>query len=130
METNSVDILLDGEKVAGHIVKPWTITKAAALSPVFEKIQAELKNRKLSFRDFFAGGATINIDQLFFVIMPYVPEILKITLGITEDEVDKIGQGDLMKFIVVIVQQNLDYLKNLFALIVSMAQMIKEQKTS
>jgi len=124
-KVGSVEALLDGEEVAGRIVRPWTIRKAAALSPTFASIQADMKARKLSFRDFFADGKVINVDQLFFVIMPFAPDIIKITLGVTDEELDKISQNDMTKLVSVIALQNIEYLKNLFALIMTLTQKIK-----
>ena len=46
------EILLDGEKIAGYVIKPWTIRKCAEISPILEKILKELKKRRLTFRDF------------------------------------------------------------------------------
>ena len=122
---NNIEVLLDGDMVAGIKVKPWTITQAAALSPVFERISSDMKKRKISFRDFFADGKVMNMDQLFFIIMPYAPEILKITLKATDEELDKIAQKDMMEFLAVIARQNIEYLKNLFALIVQMTRLVK-----
>ena len=124
IEPSNAEVLLDGEMVAGFMVKPWTLTKCASLSPVFESIAIDLKKRNLSFRDFFSDGKVLNIEQLYFVIMPFMPEILRITL---DTDVDKIDQTSIINFIVVIVRQNIEYLKNLFALITTMAQQLKEQ---
>jgi len=126
---SDLEILLDGEEVAGYKIQPWTLSKSAALTPVFEKIMLDFKKRNIKFQDFFVskenGFDVINVDQLFFVIMPHIPEILKITLGVDDKQVDKINQTDVMSFIVVIVRQNIEYLKNLFALTAAMAQAVK-----
>ena len=127
IKPDNAEILLDGEMIAGLLVKPWTLTKCAALSPVFERIANDLKKRNLSFRDFFADGKVLNIEQLYFVIMPFMPEVLKITL---DTDVEKIDQTAIIQFIVVIVRQNIEYLKNLFALISTMALQLKEQTSS
>lgn len=125
------EILIDSEEIAGLRVKPWTISKCAAITPVFEKIAGELKRRKISFRDFFAPNAdggvdTINIEQLFFVIMPYVPEIMEITLDIDKEEIEKLPPETMMSFIAVIARQNIGYIKNLFALMTTAVKMLKK----
>ena len=127
IEPGNAEVLLDGEMVAGILVKPWTLTKCAALSPVFEKIANDIKKRHLSFKDFFDKDKVINIEQLYFIIMPFMPEVLKITL---DTDVDKLNQSTVLEFIVVIVRQNIEYLKNLFALIATMALQLKEQTSS
>lgn len=120
---SDAEILLDADSVAGFTVRPWTLSKSAALSPVFEEITRELKRRKLNFRDFFVKGAVINIDQLYFVVAPFIPEILRITLDGKDTE--SISQTDALKLITIIVRQNIEYLKNLFALIAALAQAVK-----
>jgi len=125
------EILIDEEKIAGRTVKPWTISKCAAVTPIFEKISVELKKRKLTFRDFFSPTVdgsieSINIEQLFFVIMPYTPELIKITLDIDDEEVDKIAQEDMMQYVAVIARQNIGYIKNFFALVTTAMQMLRK----
>ena len=126
---SSVEILLDGQEIAGLMIRPWTITQCGRLAGTFEQITEELKKRKLSYRDFFSvdekgNVEVLNLDQLFFTLMPFVPEVLQITLGHDVD-IDKIKQSDVMVIVAVIVRQNIDYLKNLFALIATLAKGLK-----
>jgi hypothetical protein len=129
-KASDVEILLDGEEIAGVMVRPWTVTKCSAVTPAIEKIALELRRRKLAYRDFFAVTGdkveVLNIEQLFFVIMPNAPEILKITLDMNDEQINKIKQEDIAKFIIVIIRQNIDYVKNLFALITMAMQMLKK----
>ena len=133
----NAEVLLDGETVAGFNVRPWTISKCAALTPVFEKIAAEMKRRKLSFRDFFTVTKdgekekveVLNLDQLLFALLPLVPEIISKTLDITQEEVDTIPQDAVLTITVTIVKQNMDYLKNLFALTTGLLTAIRQLRT-
>jgi hypothetical protein len=132
---SQTEILLDGEKVGEFIVRPWTITKCATLSPVLERISEDFKKRKLSFRDFYASKKIegsdktefeiLNSDKLFFVIMPYTPEVLKISLGIDDETLEGINPEIAITIVLVILKQNIDFIKNWFALIVMAAKAIK-----
>ena len=127
------EILLDGEKIAGYLIKPWTIRKCAEISPILEKVLKELKRRRLTFRDFVVLGkdaegkdkVTVNnLDQLFFCITPFVPELIEKTLGVSGDELDKINPDSMLPIIVCILRQNVGYIKNSLALMTSMVQTV------
>lgn len=117
---DDAEILLDGEQVCGFIVRPWTISKCAAMTPVFEMIAGELKKRNLKFRDLFdiSKGKVelLNMEPLFFTVMPYSPDIIAITLDLSADELKKISQDKMFDIMSAIVRQNVGYVKNLFAL--------------
>lgn len=127
------EILLDGEEIAGYVVRPWTITTCARMTPVFESIVEEMKRRKLKFRDFLdtSGGKLelLNMDQVFFVVMPYAPETISITLGITAEEMKKIPQEEIFNIMAAILRQNVGYLKNLFALMMQTMATIAENSS-
>ena len=127
------EILLDGEKIAGYVIKPWTIRKCAEISPILEKVLLELKKRRLTFRDFVIlekqpdgkDKVTVtNLDQLFFCITPFVPELIEKTIGISGDELDKINPDSMLPIIVCILRQNVGYIKNSLALMTSMVQTV------
>jgi len=127
------EILLDGEKIAGYLIKPWTIRKCAEISPILEKVLKELKRRRLTFRDFVVLGkdaegkdkVTVNnLDQLFFCITPFVPELIEKTIGVSGDELDKINPDSMLPIIVCILRQNVGYIKNSLALMTSMVQTV------
>ena len=127
------EILLDGEKIAGYLIKPWTIRKCAEISPILEKVLIELKKRRLTFRDFVIlekqpdgkDKVTVtNLDQLFFCITPFVPDLMEKTLGITQEELEKISPDSMLPIIVCILRQNVGYIKNSLALMTSMVQTV------
>ena len=127
------EILLDGEKIAGYVIKPWTIRKCAEISPILEKVLLELKKRRLTFRDFVIlekqldgkDKVTVtNLDQLFFCITPFVPDLMEKTLGITGEELEKISPDSMLPIIVCILRQNVGYIKNSLALMTSMVQTV------
>ena len=127
------EILLDGEKIAGYVIKPWTIRKCAEISPILEKVLKELKKRRLTFRDFVIlekqpdgkDKVTVtNLDQLFFCITPFVPDLMEKTLGITQEELEKISPDSMLPIIVCILRQNVGYIKNSLALMTSMVQTV------
>ena len=133
-EATQTEILADGEMVDGFLVKPWTISKSAKISPVLEKILIEVKKRNLTFKDFIEvvkdkdGNdrvKIINLDQLFFCIIPYAPELLTITLDKTIEEIDKASVDIMYHVIPCIIRQNISYLKNSVALMTSVVRTIK-----
>jgi hypothetical protein len=127
------EIVLDGEKIGGHFIKPWTIRKCAGITPILELIHGSLKKRRLTFRDFVIlekqpdgkNKVTVtNLDQLFFCVTPYAPALIEKTLDITPEELDKIKPDDMLPIIVCILRQNVGYIKNSLALMTSMVQTV------
>lgn len=120
------EILIDKDTVAGIKIKPWTISKCSEVTPFLERIYIELKKRHLTFKDFFIiepspeGKEKItvmNLDQLFFTIMPFSADIIKTTLSLTTEELDKVSPEEAHTIIATILRQNIGYIKNSFALI-------------
>lgn len=131
-EPSEPEILIDYDEVYGYKVRPWSILKTAEMTPVFEKIILEMKSRKLTFKDFFSKSVEgnnvklemLNIDQLFFILTPVVPDILAVTLGIEKKDIDSIPTKAVPSLIATIFNQNFEYLKNWFALISSSTEML------
>lgn len=127
-EPTDTEILFDEEEVSGFKVHPWRMIECVKITPVIEKIQAELKARKLTLKDFFVKNGekieAINIDQLIFAILPSMPDIFKITLDKTEEEISKIGQEDMLRIMGVVIRQNAGYIKNLYALTTALTTQI------
>jgi hypothetical protein len=125
-KATDAEVLLDEEKFGPFTIRPWSIIKCCSMSPIIEKIANEVKKRGLSYRDFFVkeGEAykSINTDQLFFIITPFLPEILCITLDVEMKDIETLPRDNLMGVLATIVSQNAGYLKNFFALIASMNQ--------
>jgi hypothetical protein len=128
-----VEVLKDRpEPVADLSVKPWGFDEIEALTPVFEKIYSDLKRRKISLTDFYhvvkteVGGTPstkielLNFEQLYFVIMPHLREIFKITLHVDDKEISEIDPESMMTLLLKIVMQNIGYLKNWLALAMSL----------
>jgi hypothetical protein len=135
--TTETDVLFDGEKVGNWEVRPWRLIECVKITPIIERIKEELKVRHLTFRDFFAKKEVdgkesleiLNIEQLVFIILPQLPEIFEITLGKTKEEVEAISQTEMLELMAVIFSQNSEYLKNLFALTMSMTKVLNEKKS-
>ncbi len=119
-EPSDEEILIDGERVGNFTVRPWTIPKCAEMTPIFEAIYLEMKKRRLNFKDLFDATTgkieLLNIDQLFFVVMPFAPEIICKTLDIEPKDLKGVPQDEMFNLMAVITRQNVGYIKNLFAL--------------
>jgi hypothetical protein len=126
-----VEALKDrSENVAGFNVRPWGFDEIEKMTPVFEKIYSGLKARKLTLKDFYQqtkiddGNSKIeliNFDQLYFVVMPHVREVFKISTGASDSDLSKMPPEVMPILLLKIVMQNIGYLKNWFALTMAMA---------
>ena len=123
IQPSDTEVLLDFKEIAGFKIRPWRFLECVAMAPVIEQIQINLKNRKLTFRDFFditkdADGkdvvCVINIDQLAFSFIPLLPEILS-----------NINHRQMLDIASTIFVQNFEYLKNSFALIAEGAKILR-----
>lgn len=125
-EAGDAAVLKDNPEPAGQFqVSPWGFDEIEALNPTFEAIYAELKRRKISLRDFYQVSKVgegkekidlINFDQLYFVIMPHLRHIFKVSMHITDEDVSKIRPDEMTTMLLKIVMQNIGYLKNWLAL--------------
>jgi hypothetical protein len=125
-EAGDVAVLKDRSEPAGEFnVKPWGFDEIEQLTPTFERIFSDLKRRKLSLRDFYQTTKLpedkeridlLNFDQLYFVIMPHLREIFKISMRISDSDVSRIRPDDMATMLLKIVMQNIGYLKNWLAL--------------
>lgn len=108
---NELKKLVGGEEVCGFTIRPWGIKALAELTPVFEQVYIGMKRRGVSIKNFRE-----KIDGLVFSIMPFAPQILSTSLGMTVEKVDeKITPDKIVPIITAIIRLNLDYLKNLSA---------------
>ena len=129
-EASDVEVLRDKvESFMGFNVKPWGFDEIESLTPIFEMIFIELKKRKLATRDFYLmtkdeAGKTkveiLNFEQLYFIIMPHLRQIFKITLHLDDEKISTIQPDQMMNLLLKIILQNIGYLKNWLALAVQM----------
>lgn len=135
VEPADTDVLFDEADVAGFKVRPWRLKECVSMTPIIEEIKAVLLERHLNFRDFFSmtkEGQTevLNIDQLIFILIPQLPKVFKITLNVSDEVVQGIPQAVILELMSTIIIQNIEYLKNLFALTIVMAKLLKSAKSS
>lgn len=127
---SETEVLFDSASVFGFTVRPWTLSKCEAMSPIIAEIVASLKAKKLKFEDFFARNGedieVINIDQIVFTCIPYLSRVFSITLDKDRKEFENLSQEVMVKLAAVIVQQNMDFLKNLFALTAKVTALLKQ----
>lgn len=133
-DANEIDKMRDtAEEIGGVKIKPWGFDEAEAILPVLEKILVDLKARKISLRDFIhtekstdsegkerTSVEVINFDQLYFCATRYLRDILKISLHITDKEISNLSPDVSMLIFARIIMQNIGYLKNSLALVVTL----------
>jgi hydrogenase-4 membrane subunit HyfE len=99
--------LIPEKEIAGHTVKPWTLATMVKLAPVF------MRTRKRALQEKIAIDIENDMTGFAMFLLPDVPEIVAITLGIPPKEAEDLVGGDAVVIVLTILQQNVSYLKNL-----------------
>jgi hypothetical protein len=104
-------VLFEDREIAGYTVRPWTLGQLVKLAPVFERVAVNFAARGLSLS---AIGTALETSPMN-VLTPLLPEIatvLSITLGKPIEEMEGLRADTVISVILVIVKQNVEYLKN------------------
>ena len=110
---DELDVLLDNPiEIAGYKIKGWTIPQIAALSPAMRRIYMRMQEDDITLKD-----VRKDVPKLIFAVLPEATEILRVTLGIPDEEILKIGQEHLLVILTGIVNANHPYLKNWVSLV-------------
>lgn len=117
--TDEAATLIDEVDVAGYKVKAWSIDKISKLSGNMERIYFGLKERGVSFVVKDATGNTViapdllsKMDKIIFSVLPEASHMIAITLGISIDKTEEIPQDKAVQILIVMLTQNVAYLKN------------------
>jgi hypothetical protein len=115
---NELDKLIEAKEVCGHKVKPWTLGQIASLIPVFERVAFKMREAGI-------GLSTLekNADKLAFAIVPDLPFVMHVTLKIPLAEASEMDIAKATQITIVIITQNIQYLKNLLS---PVAETVKE----
>lgn len=119
------EILFTSQEVAGCTIRPWTLGQIVKLFPAFEYIAGEFKARGIAPKDILS---TIQAEP-FKVLSPCLPQIssiLSITTGKSIEEMEALQIGDVLQLLIVIIQQNIEYLKNAFGPISTVVAQLTE----
>ena len=107
---DNLQTMIDEQRVGEHEIKPWSLAKIQQLLPVLRVAVETFKEHDVKLE---AIDTPEGVLDLITLIMPILPSILSITIGITEEEALEM-QADLVSVtLLVIIKQNLSYLKNL-----------------
>jgi hypothetical protein len=104
-------------EIAGYKILPWGIRQISQLSPAMGRIYMRMKEQEIKFE-----SVAQDMPKLIFCIMPEAADILRVTLKISDEEVEKIPQEHLMDMIAFIINANLPYLKNWIRLATSLVR--------
>lgn len=114
------DILFSKRKVGDYEVDAWGLGELQKLVPVFERFVVKMATNKLTLKDFDPDVLQKNPGKLFKILptaLPEIAEILSITLNRPTDEINKLKLDQVIELLIVIFQQNVEYLKNSFPLL-------------
>ena len=107
---DNLQTMIDEQRVGEYEIKPWSLAKIQQLLPVLRVAVETFKEHDVKLE---AIDTPEGVLDLITLIMPILPSILSITIGITEEEALEM-QADLVSVtLLVIIKQNLSYLKNL-----------------
>jgi hypothetical protein len=106
---NDVQGLIDEIEVDGLKLRPWGICDLAKLSPALERVVKGLKSRGVTMA---AVRDKKQLDEIIFVLLPELPELLSVSLKLPMEEVEKLPNERALKLALVIVRMNVEYLKN------------------
>lgn len=119
------EILFTSQEVAGCTIRPWTLGQIVKLFPAFEYLANEFKARGIAPKDILS---TIQTEP-FKVLAPCISQItfvLAISTNKTTAEMEALQMDDVLKLLIVIVQQNIEYLKNAFGPVSAIAAQLTE----
>lgn len=123
---NEMQQLFQGPvRVAGHLVKPWTLKKFGQVYPVLKVIVAKLLAAGLTWdnlENFLQERALEVLPEL----LPEIPPLLAATLEIDLADAEEMDWAASAALVLAIFSQNLAPLKNLSALIPQAAPRVRE----
>jgi hypothetical protein len=107
-------------EIAGYKILPWGIQQISRLSPAMKRIYMRMQEDEITLTDMAK-----DLPKLVFAILPESTMILRETLKITDEEVDKIPQDQLLNMIATIINANTTYLKNWVGLVLQVTRAAK-----
>lgn len=135
-----METLFPEKEIYGYSLKPWTLGKIARLSPHLGALKENVKEKNIDFDKIFSSvkskkgqkaedNQNAMLEGLFDLaisVFPYIVPIISITTGMNLQEAEDLSIDKAVNFMVLIVEQNLSFLKNCFG---SVMEIIEESKT-
>ena len=117
---DNLKTMIDEQRVGEYKIKPWSLAQIQQLLPVLRVAIGTVKEHDVKLETIDTPEGMLDAVAL---LMPFIPSIISISIGITEEEASEM-QGDLATVtMLIIIKQNIAYLKNLSGPLI---QMMKE----
>lgn len=129
-ERNELKILYPEVELYGYKLKPWGLKQLSELSPYLYMLKDDVKKKGVDIFKLFGLDTSkakkdkdvdsIMVEGLFDLgtsIFPYAIKIITISSGMKQEEAEKLGIDQSLIFLLTIVEQNINFLKNCFGLV-------------
>lgn len=115
MEKNENDtrILFPDVVVGGITIRPWSFGTVVQIAPALEQIIDKVKSRGLKDKPI-----TEIMISAIPSILPEVSAVLAVTLRMEKEKIEALDMDTIIGIILVVVNQNIGYLKNVFGLLI------------
>jgi hypothetical protein len=110
-EKTDAEVLFPEVEAGGFKVGPWTLGNVIDLAPIFRAMAVVVKERGIK-----PAEAEKRIPELLELALPFAPQIISVTVGITPAEARNLSVPRASVILLTIVSQNLEHLKNFFGL--------------
>ena len=126
---DSLMSLVTATEYKGYKVREWSIVQFAKLTPVLSGIVKHFKEKNISFEDFSGALDTTegsgmlafssSAMELLGPVLVQSPEILKISLGLKPEEVEKLSFSDGTVLTLLSLKINLEHMTSFFGALVA-----------
>jgi len=110
-DKNEMETLFPEVEVEGYKIKPWCLGELALLSSSFQRLIKSFETEGITLDNF--GD---DMTKIVFCLLSEAPHILAVTLKESPDIVNAFDLKRAQLLVLTIINQNVDYLKNLFGL--------------
>lgn len=117
--------LVNAVEYKGFKIKEWNIVQFAKLSPVLSAIAKDYESLSINYTEFSdvlskaADGSKMGLTKsaLSFLapLVERAPEVLKISLGITQEKVEELSFSEGTVLLLLIYKTNLEHISGFFA---------------
>lgn len=123
-EKTDMDILIPDRVINKYVVKPWGLSDIMRVAPIIIRIKDKLFGKEFDSSD-LEKITTYLINNLY-KIEDEVFEIMSITVNDSIENIKNLEpKNDTILIFVIILNQNISYLKNLLGLFSEMIMMVR-----
>jgi len=103
---SDTDILFpEVKQVAGIEIKPWSLFKIAKITPYLYRVVQGLKEQGIDVENIAENDAL-----LIQILLPFMPEIVMITTGKTQEEIEALDSSDQIDVATSVISINMAYI--------------------